>query len=546
MSRRDVALLALVFCALALVIYAPALQGGLVSDDYGYVGNVYIQSLDTRTVLSLLDPFGAPALYTANYAPVHLLAHAVEWVAFGEETVGYHIVNVLLHGIASALLAVLFARSGIPRRWSVALAALFLVHPANVEAVAWIFQLKSPLALALSVAALIVFPRRSVLALVLFTLAILSKFSAAYALPVAALRLSRAPDRPRRAWVWLGAWTVSLAYCALPEFTAFDRLGRATVLAPYPDLLVHARSIAAYAARYLVMAETSLGVSAFQEPPLARSWTDSWWLAGIVVLGVAGVRFVIALGRRSEEAAYWGWAAAAWIPVSQLFPFLYPMGDRYLYFILPGLLGAAWFWAADALAAIGGPVLRTRLERAARGALLLIVLVFACRSYDRAGIWRSELTVTLDAARHYPEGSSALFLSARSAAQTGHFDAAFADLDQLATRGYDGFLMVQGDPGLAPLANDPRFAPVLARFADNWIRVVEPRKVLIQPDLRMLGLAYLVRGDRQAAARAMERALAMGGPFDETIRGEMQDQGLDRGGSGGSEEGAPDRERGDR
>ena len=45
------------------------------------------------------------------------------------------------------------------------------------------------------------------------------------------------------------------------------------------------------------------------------------------------------LVRRREEGAWWLCAAVGFAPVSQFFPFEFPIGDRYLYFILPGLFG---------------------------------------------------------------------------------------------------------------------------------------------------------------------------------------------------------------
>jgi hypothetical protein len=52
--------------------------------------------------------------------------------------------------VASLLLVPLLLRSGIPRAGAVGGAVFFLLHPANVEAVAWISQLKSSSSMVLS------------------------------------------------------------------------------------------------------------------------------------------------------------------------------------------------------------------------------------------------------------------------------------------------------------------------------------------------------------------------------------------------------------
>jgi hypothetical protein len=521
-------LLAAAFAAGGLVLYAPALRGAFVGDDYGYiVNNAWIHALDARGALALLDPFGDAALFTANYAPVHLFASAVLWHAFGAEPLGYHVVNVLLHAGVSALLAAVFARACVPATAAAVLAAVFLVHPANVEAVAWAFQLKTILALGLALGALLAFPRRPALALALFALGLLAKFSAVFALPVAAAQ-ALARGAGRREWAWLGAWAGAVALAAAPEFGAFERFGHAGELAPYAGPGEQARSIVAIAGRYLAMAATGLGTSANHEPAPARSPADPWFLFGALALAALGVRTGVALRARREEAAFWLWAAAGFAPISQVFPFLYAMADRYLYFILPGLLGGGFLAARDAL----GAVVRRRPEaaraglqataaRAALAASAVAVIALAALAVPRTRVWQSELHLALDAAKHYPDGRAAHLLRARRAAAEGDAAGAVAALEILADRGFDEFLLLEADAAFASLAGLPAFEAVRARIAGNWIRSVEARERHLQPELRKLAHAHLARGDRAGALRAYERALAKGGPLDGAVREEL-------------------------
>jgi hypothetical protein len=185
---RGVALLAPLFALLSLALYAPALNGPFVSDDLHYVAtNPYVHDPSPANLAAILDPLSPASVMVVNYAPVQMLGHALEWQVFGERTTGYHVVNVLLHALAAALLVRLFARAGLAPAAAVLGGLLFLVHPANVEAVAWVSQLKSPASLALSIAALLAHPRRPALAAALSALALLAKPTAAFALPVAAL-----------------------------------------------------------------------------------------------------------------------------------------------------------------------------------------------------------------------------------------------------------------------------------------------------------------------------------------------------------------------
>jgi hypothetical protein len=88
---------------------------------------------------------------------------------------------------------------------------------------------------------------------------------------------------------------------------------------------------------------------------------------------------------------------AAFAPVSQLFPFVNPVADRYLYFILPGLIGGALLWAQACLAPSQRPWIRS--GRAPAVLLAALVACFAWQSAERTPLWRSETRLLVDAAR---------------------------------------------------------------------------------------------------------------------------------------------------
>lgn len=515
------------FTLIALAVFAPALHGSFLSDDLGYiVTNPYVHALSLDNLRALLDPWGEPALYTANWAPVHLLAHALEWSLWGPDTTGYHVVNVVLHALATALLVALLVRRGFPPLASGLAGLVFLVHPANVETVAWIFQLKTLACLALGVGALLAFPTRPLLAAVLFAAGLLSKASTSFALPVAAVFAWNARD-PADGWRrharWLLVWGGLFALYAAPALFSFGRQG---MLAEglHPDPWVHVRTAVAIGARYLVMAATSWGVAPFHEPPPALSWLDPWWLAGLALGGLLAARVVWALARRREEAAWWVWAAAAWAPVSQALPFLYPMADRYLYTILPGLLGAALCVAGDVRARFAPRAARPGAlspARVATAAVLVLAAVFAVRSHAQARIWRSEATLTLATVRHYPDGLAAQVVSASRAARRGDAAVAAGAARRAFERGFHRFMYFYEVPDFAAVREDPRFQAVLADMAGAWIEATRDRPRQTQADLRVRAHAHYVRGELEEAAALLEQALRLGGGFDEAVRAEL-------------------------
>lgn len=485
---------------MALLLYAPALDGPFLSDDWPVLQDPALQSLEWENLAEILDPRGGPAARTANYAPLHLLAHALEIRWFGAETRGYHVVNVLIHAL-NALLLMLLLRTG-PLPWSLAAlgGAFFLVHPANVEAVAWIFQLKTQLAFALAASALLLREGRPALAALLFAAALLCKISAVAVLPVAAALAWSRGRRAHRDWAWLGVWLVLALAVAVPELAAFRHAGefRAADAAPLGQRLPFVVEIAA---RYAVLGLTSLGASSFHEPEPPESWLEPWPLAGLALLSVVALRTLRALAGRRPEAAWWLWCAAGFLPVSQLFAFRFPMADRYLYFMLPGLIGALLLAAEPWLR--GG----RRLPLAALAALALLGL--SAHTTQRAAVWSSGEALVRDAASHYPGGVQAQLLRATERARGGDPEGALAALEAAAAGGFGDFETLRSDPSFRALHGRPRFEALTARMADAWIARTEARPSLGSADLRRLGRVHAGRGDHARALDAFERALAI-------------------------------------
>jgi hypothetical protein len=513
-------LLFAVFAAIDFAVYRGAIHGPFLSDDIGYiVTSPHTRELTAASVAAMLDPFGAANLYTANYAPVHLLLTALERNIFAGEVLGYHLVNIALHAINSVLLVALLLRSRLPAAAALLGGLVFAVHPANVEAVAWISQLKTNGALAFSLAALLALQRRPAVAAALFALGLLTKASALFALPAAAafVWLRGAEASGERTWRWLGLWLILFGLYAIPQLGFFGATGAVEVPA-YENPWVHLRSIASVGSRYLLMAATSYGVSAFQEPEPVVSLLDPWWLAALPAGAFLVWRTWAAFRRRSEEAAYWVAAAAAFAPVSQLFPFLIPVADRYLYFMLPGLIGGTLFLFVE---------LRDRLTAGAwvsRGAALIAVgmaLFFAWNSAARAKLWTNETLLYLDAARHYPDGGTAALLSARRSAQQGDAAAAVMALRRAADRGIDRFMAVRDDPGFVPIRETEEFRGLIREMAGRWIERARQREDPTAPELRVMAHAHLVREEYAEAEKSLERALAVGGPFAPSVRAEL-------------------------
>jgi tetratricopeptide (TPR) repeat protein len=143
-ERRNLVLgLLLVIATLAL--YNPVTHHPFVNfDDDRYVtDNTHVRSgLHWETVKWAFTSFDE-----ANWHPLTWLSHALDWQLFGQNPAGHHYINVLLHALNAVLLFwVLWRATGSSgRSWVVA--ALFALHPVNVESVAWVAERKTILSM---------------------------------------------------------------------------------------------------------------------------------------------------------------------------------------------------------------------------------------------------------------------------------------------------------------------------------------------------------------------------------------------------------------
>jgi cytochrome c-type biogenesis protein CcmH/NrfG len=131
--------------AATLAVYFPALHNGFVNyDDPRYISeNFHIQyGLNWQSVR-----WAATAFYESNWHPLTWISHAADISLFHLNPNGHHAVNISMH-VLNALLLFLVLQSATRRDWeSFFVAALFALHPVNVESVAWASERKNVLSM---------------------------------------------------------------------------------------------------------------------------------------------------------------------------------------------------------------------------------------------------------------------------------------------------------------------------------------------------------------------------------------------------------------
>jgi protein O-mannosyl-transferase len=83
--------------------------------------------------------------YYANWHPLTWISHALDCQLYRLNPAGHHFTSILIHTLNAVLLFLLLARSTGRAGPSFFVAALFAVHPLNVESVAWIAERKNVL-----------------------------------------------------------------------------------------------------------------------------------------------------------------------------------------------------------------------------------------------------------------------------------------------------------------------------------------------------------------------------------------------------------------
>jgi protein O-mannosyl-transferase len=393
--------LALLLIVVTVALYRPVKSYPFITyDDPEYViRNYQIQSgLDWDMMQWAFTTF-----YASNWHPLTWMSHAIDFRLFRLNPSGHHDTNVLFHALNAALLFwVLWRATGYAGR-SFMVAALFALHPVNVESVAWISERKNVLSMLFFLLALGAYrwyalkPRadRYLTLAALYAMGLMAK-PQVITLPFVLLlwdywplRRMFAPADPRdrtgadavvpaKSFLWL--WVEKLPLFALAAADAVltmkaqgstGALNGVFTSFPFPIRLENA--VVSYV-KYMGKAVWPSNLAIHYPHP--ESWLSPWQVAGATALLLVITVLVLAGRRWRYFLVGWFWFLGTLVPMIGLVQVgSQGMADRYAYLPFIGLfIMICWGVAGFQPTALTDPA---REEKGQSSGIWLAVASFA-------------------------------------------------------------------------------------------------------------------------------------------------------------------------
>jgi tetratricopeptide (TPR) repeat protein len=409
LSRRQTLAICASLAAAVLLLYGRSVTHDFVNiDDNMYVtANEHVQAGLSLEGLS----WAFTNADTGLWLPVTWLSHLLDCTLFGMRPGLHHLTSVLIHALNGVLLFLVFKKmTGAPVP-SLAVAALFAIHPLRVESVAWVAERKDVLSGLFWILTLYAYAsyaaRPSVRAyvpiIVLFSLGLMSKpmvvtLPCVLLLldywPLGRLRISRlGPEPPLKArhtpWYKLllekaPLFALSIAVGLVTIHAARSGKALPSLRAMPLDLRV-ANTLVSYTA-YVLSTVWPFGLAVWYPPHV----TVPLWpaIGSAAVLLAATVGSLLGARRRPYLLVAWLWFLGTLFPVLGLVQAgEQAYADRFTYLPLVGLYVAA-AWAAFELYER-----RPAWRRPLGWTALALGLALAVTTLVQVGRWKNSATI---------------------------------------------------------------------------------------------------------------------------------------------------------
>ncbi|HBA71931.1 MAG: hypothetical protein A2X82_06300 [Geobacteraceae bacterium GWC2_55_20] len=356
--------------------------------------------------------FDVTAVSIGQYNPLSMLSFMLDFTLWGGlNPEGYHLSNIVIHTLNGLLVYRLLIRLHGERLLALVATAVFLLHPVQVESVAWIAERKGLLSLFFMLISWEFYCRYRdeddgngrlaySVSLVTYLLSLMAK-TASVVLPLLLLLFDWCFEKQGRRVKLLDKVPYFVAagiFSAIEIFSEMPQQGGALVGYHGGSPLATFYTMLTVFCRYLMLLVWPAGLNIEHLPPIYRS-------PEIMVIGAALLLAVLAfagyrLFKYNRTIGFW--VMFFWVgllPVSQIVPLILMMYEHYLYMPIIGV---------GALVGYGATRMRDRLG--SRRALLLYsglalwLLALSVTSHQRTAVWKDSLTLFGDAATKSPGG----------------------------------------------------------------------------------------------------------------------------------------------
>lgn len=404
-------LIILIFVVVGLACYSYSLGGEFIWDDYYFVlRNSAIHSLNNIASF-FTDPttLASGKLGLENYRPLVTFSYALDYMFWGLNTFGYHLTNTILH-ILNSILVFLMVRKIAKGEIACLTALIFLVHPAQTEAVSWISGRSNVLFVFFYLAAFItyidfVIKKDSVslyvrhygrfslffdssnlfflYSLLLFSLSLLSKEAAA-TLPIMIVlhdSVLRREGMKKKIARWLPYFAIFFIYF----LSRFHILGKISQRGYWEEsILETSLTVPKIIKIYMQILVLPLNLCVDRHISLVKSLVDAQFLSGALLIALLLGLFFIGYRRAHNAAFFAAWFMVTLLPFLNIFPINILIAERFLY--LP-IIGIAFLFSAGLFKFTQGK------SQAFYPAVILIATILSFLTMNRNLEWKDEFTL---------------------------------------------------------------------------------------------------------------------------------------------------------
>jgi tetratricopeptide (TPR) repeat protein len=522
--KRRAVLLGLLLVVATLLVYRPVNGHPFLNfDDALYVtDNPQVQSgLDWQIVKWAFTTYAAD-----NWHPLTWISHAIDCQIFDLDPSGPHQINLLLHALNALLLFWMLRQATGYSGRSFMVAALFALHPINVESVAWIAERKNLLSMLFFLLALGSYrwyasqPRvgRYVVVALLFAMGLMAK-PQVITFPFVLLLWDYWPLRrmfasggestsgttpvlPEKSFSWLILEKLPLCLLAMASAAITIRAQQegGAVSTFIPPLARTYNAIVSYA-RYLERAFWPVHLSVFY--PYPEGSIHPWEALAALLFLLAVTAFVLQQrGWRRYLPVGWFWFLGTLVPMIGLVQVgNQAMADRYAYLSFLGLFIMVCWGVADW--AQQRHIASTWL---ASGSIAVLIALSAL-TYRQLGYWGDNVTlwshaVAVTSRNWVAENNlgTALLEQGRNDQALSHFRAAVAIYPP---DPFSNMNLAASEQKHGNLANAIEHYQKVIQFTQNDVaRTAELR----HDAFYRMSIAYRDLGDSANAAKAMAAA----------------------------------------